>query len=191
MFLIDENFWEVKKTKRKGKGVLAEKEIKKGMVIGDYVGKLIHISKIDFDKEKKNLYLMSYNDEYGIYPDLTKSGVHLLNHSCSPNCFIYKYKDRTLVFASKDIKIGEELTISYLLPPRKYCKPCPHKCYCQSINCTGSMHLSEKKYQKWQKFQKKIFKNNASKKWLLKPLINYPKLVTDDYINGVRKFLRE
>ena len=81
MFLIPSNFWEIRETKNKGRGVFAKKPIPTGTIIGDYVGKLIQLNDVDFDKEKKNLYLMYYNDEIGIYPDLKKPGVYLINHS--------------------------------------------------------------------------------------------------------------
>jgi len=189
MFLIDKSYWEIRKTEKKGKGVFAKKTILKGTIVGDYIGKLIHIKDVDLEKEKKNLYLMSYSDEYGIYPDLKKPGVHLINHSCSPNCFIHKYKDRTLVFALKDIERKEELTIHYLLPPKLNCKNCTHTCYCESKNCTGSMHLSDKKYKIWQSFQKNQ-KGKVSKKSFkeafIKPLAEYPKNIPNNYIVKIK-----
>ena len=189
MFLIPSSFWKVRETKYKGKGVFAGKQVPAGTIIGDYVGKLVQLKDVDFDKEKKNLHLMYYNDEIGIYPDLTKPGVHLINHSCSPNCFIYKYKDRTLVFALKKIQKHEEFTIHYLLPPKMNCKNCTHKCFCGSKNCTDSMHLTEEKYKKWREFQEKqkseINKKNI-KEGVLKPLPNYPKLVSKSHIAKIK-----
>ena len=67
MFLLDKDYWEIRKTKDKGKGVFAMKPIGQGSLIGDYVGKLVHLNDVDFDNEKKKLYLMYYNDEFGIY----------------------------------------------------------------------------------------------------------------------------
>jgi len=186
MFLLEKNYWEIKKTKNKGRGVFAKKTIQAGVVIGDYVGTLVQFKDIDFNKEKENLYLMYYDDETGIYPDLRKPGVHLLNHSCSPNCWIYKYKRHTLVFVLKDIAKGDELTISYLLPPKIDCKKCTHTCFCSSRNCTKSMHLTQEKYKKWQTFQDKEegmakFKRVYNEE-TLKPLVKYPKSISENYI---------
>jgi hypothetical protein len=188
MFLIDKNFWEIRETKKKGKGVFARKAISKRIVIGDYVGKLAHINNVDLDAEQNNLYLMNYSDEIGIYPNSKEPGVHLINHSCSPNCFIYKYKDRTLFFALRDIQKGEELTIHYLLPPKMRCNNCTHICYCGSKNCTGTMHLSEEKYKIWQDFQnnqKAVVNAKSIKEGVLKPLANYPKSIPNSYIATV------
>ena len=186
MFLLKKNYWEVKETKNKGRGVFARKPIGQGSLIGDYVGKLVHLKDVDFDKEKKKLYLMYYNDEFGIYPNLKKPSVHLINHSCSPNCWIIRYKDHTIVFALKNIDKGDELTISYLLPPKMNCKPCSHKCFCKSKSCTGSMHLTEGGYKKWQDFQEKegkikMFKTKRAASEL-KPLKEYPKTISKRYI---------
>jgi len=191
MFLIPGSFWKIKKAKDKGKGVFAEKPISAGTLIGDYVGKLVHLRDVNYDKEKENLYLMYYNDELGIYPNLKKPGVHLLNHSCSPNCWIIKFKRHTLVFALKNIKKREELTISYLLPPNKQCMGCTHTCHCESRVCTKSMHLTEGGYKKWQDFQDKEEKKGKYKKInnenILKPLAKYPKTISKRYIEKIKK----
>ncbi|MDO8452790.1 MAG: SET domain-containing protein-lysine N-methyltransferase [bacterium] len=151
MFLIDGDFWEVKDTKEKGRGVFAKKEIKAGTIIGDYIGKVIKTAEYDFSRDKGGLYLMYLNDRASIYPDLTRPGMHLLNHSCEPNCFIKIYKGHTLFFAIRDIEPEEELTISYMLAPVE--EQYTHVCKCGSKSCTGTMHLSKEKYDEWQEFQ--------------------------------------
>ena len=190
MFLIPESFWEIRKTKAKGRGIFAKKPISAGTLIGDYVGKLVHLKDVDFGKEKKKLYLMYYSDKTGIYPDLRKPGVHLLNHSCSPNCWIIRHRNHTIVFALENIEKGSELTISYLLPPKMNCRSCSHKCFCKSKSCTGSMHLTEGGYKKWQDFQEKEEKKGKYKKNnnenILKPLAKYPKTISKRYIMKIK-----
>ena len=137
MFLISEDFWEVRKTENRGLGVFAKKEIAKGTIISDYLGKVIKYIDFDLELDKHGLYLMYYSDEFGIYPDLTKPGPHLINHTCEPNCWIYVYRGHTLFYALRDIKVNEEITINYLLSPDD-----THLCLCGSKNCTGFMHPS-------------------------------------------------
>lgn len=191
MFLISEDFWEIRKTEHKGSGVFTKKCINKGTVIGDYLGKVIKISEYDLNQDKNGLFLMFVSDEFAIYPDLKKSGIHLVNHSCSPNCWIYTYHGHTLFFAIKEIKVGEEITISYLLSPKsKYCNPCLHDCKCDSKFCTGTMHLSEEKYRMWQKFQSKQEKKEFKKiKFVfgknLPKLKAYPKMIPVNPIYSV------
>lgn len=182
MFLLKDDFWEVKKTREKGYGVFTKKEIKAGTVIGDYLGKVINITEYDLDLDKKGLYLMYYTDQASIYPDLTKPGPHLINHSCTPNCWIYIFHGHTLFFALRKIKPGEELTISYLLSPKdKTCNPCNHNCKCESKFCTGTMHLSKDKYKRWQKFQDEEKKKTRITKFVfgknLEKLKSYPKTI--------------
>ena len=129
---------------------------------------------------------MFYTNEASIYPDLKKPGIHLLNHSCSPNCWIYIYRGHTLFFALRNIKPGEELTISYLLSPKDNCNPCSHTCKCQSQLCTGSMHLSKVKYKVWQKFQNNQKKKTKTFKAIfnkfLPKLTSYPKIIPNNPI---------
>ena len=186
MFLISAGSWQIKKTKEKGLGIFAKKEITAGTVIGDYLGKVLETAKYDLDDDKKGLFLMYFSDEASIYPNLKKPGVHLLNHSCSPNCWIYIHQGHTLFFALRKIRPGEELTISYLLCPKADCNPCTHVCKCGSKLCTGTMHLPEDKYKKWQKFQNqekgetKIPKVALGRN--LPKLASYPSVIPDNPI---------
>lgn len=180
MFLIKEDSWQIKEAKGKGLGVFTKKEIEAGTIIGDYLGKVIKTAEYDPDTEKEHFYLMYFTDQASIYPDLKKPGIHLLNHSCTPNCWIYIYHGHSLFFALRKINPGEELTISYLLSPKDDCEPCTHICICKSKFCTGTMHLPKDKYHMWQKFQdaQKI-KTKTSKvafNKLLPKLKTYPKI---------------
>lgn len=182
MFLLEEDYWQIKKTRDKGYGVFAKKKISAGTVIGDYLGKVINIAQYDLDQDKSGLYLMYLTDKAAVYPNLKKPGIHLINHSCTPNCWIYAYCGHTLFFALRDIKPNEELTITYLLSPRsKNCIPCTHTCKCSGKFCTGTMHLSEEKYKIWQDFQNKNKKKAKKVNFIvgrnLTKLSNYPKLI--------------
>ena len=191
MIFLEKSLWEIKKTKNKGKGVFAKKDITKGIIIGDYIGKVLHPE--DIDLEKMEAYLMYYTDDACIYPNLKTPGMHLLNHACFPNCFLYIYKGHTLAFTLKKILKGEELTISYLLPPRsKLEKKCSHKCMCGSKNCTKSMHLPVGIYKKWRKFQEPIRQAQGKQSKVtygenLKLLPKYPKTVKDNPIYNLFK----
>lgn len=186
MFLISNDSWQIKKTGGKGLGVFAKREIKAGTVIGDYLGKVIETSRYDPDKEKRHFYLMYFSDQASIYPNLKKPGIHLLNHSCAPNCWIYIYCDHTLFFALRKINPGEELTISYLLSPKEDCNPCTHICICESKFCTGTMHLPKDKYEIWQKFQNTQKKKTKTSKVVfganLPKLTSYPDLIPNNPI---------
>src|SRR3989339_1368544 len=136
MFLISTDYFQIKKTKNKGRGVFCKKEIKDKIIIGEYTGEKIKIAEYDLEKDKLGLYLMYLNDTYAIYPDLTKVDIHLINHSCEPNCKIVNSKGHVYFKAIKNIKVGQELTILYLLPPNDgLCNPCTHSCHCGRKKC--------------------------------------------------------
>lgn len=193
MFLIPQEYWRVAKTPGKGMGVFASKVITAGTIIGDYLGTLINIAEFDLDEDKKGLYLMYYSDEAGIYPDLSKPGIHLLNHSCEPNCWIYIYRRHTLFFALRNILPGEELSISYLLSPKdETCSDCIHDCKCGSTVCTGTMHITKNKYEAWQEFLKTQNNNEEIPKVAfgdqLSKLDHYP-TIDDKTLSFIKQFL--
>ena len=153
MFLLPEEYWEIRQTPNRGKAVFAKRAITGGTVIGDYLGTVLRTAEADTSEKDALLYLMYYHDYASIFPDLRKPGVHLLNHSCTPNLWMYTFEGHTLFFALRHIFPGEELTISYLLSPKDaYCDPCTHQCICAGAFCTGTMHLSREEFTAWNRF---------------------------------------
>lgn len=131
----------VRKVDKKGKGVFAIRDFKKGESILNIKGKVISKAKL----LKSSRYLDDHsgaigNDTYLIfgYPE------KYINHSCNPNVFDYKRK----VIAMKDIKKGVELTFDYSINTRDKWRM---KCYCESKNCrkviTGNFFKLPKKLQ--------------------------------------------
>lgn len=152
MFILDSSFWEVKNTEKMGRGIFATKDIEGGTVIGDYLGKIIHP---DNEPDDSKLYAMYYSDNATILPDPQEIGMHIINHSCMPNCDSYTYQNHILYFALRKIFKGEELTISYNLGPAdEECNPCIHTCLCNTPLCRGSQHTSEQSIKVWQKMIK-------------------------------------
>lgn len=187
MFLLPPSYWEVRRTRYttdKGRGVFARKNIPAGTIIGDYIGKIIPAKDEDQYEKPGELYLMYYHDRATIYPEKNSTGIHLINHSCAPNCWIYTYKGHTLYFTIRKIFKGEELTVSYQMSPQdKECNPCEHACYCNSSVCTQTMHLSNLQYKKWLAFdnanEKRTKRARVTIGEMLKPLSSYPKRIPD------------
>jgi hypothetical protein len=187
MFLIPDDSWEIKNTEKKGRGVFAKKEIQPGKVIGDYLGQVIKEEEEDKYDLEEEFYAMYYTDDAIVYPDIQKPGIHILNHSCTPNCWMTTYKGHTLYFSLRRIFPGEELTVSYLLSPEdKDCNPCTHLCNCGSIICSGTMHLPQKRYDEWVAFdneeEKKTETEPASFGEELPKLSSYPREILDNPI---------
>ena len=188
MMLLTDDSWEVRKTSKKGRGIFAKKDIDAGLVIGDYIGRVIRTAEEETYEGDNGLYLMYYHDRASLYPtDIKAAGVHLINNSCTPNCWIYTYKGHTLFFAIRHIFAGEELTVPYLLSPLdKFCDPCPHTCHCEGVICTKSMHMSQERYDKWDKFNDAQAKETKRARVRygheLPKLASYPPAIPDDPI---------
>ncbi len=190
MILLPVNAYKVKKTKEKGRGVFARKEIPAGTVIGDYTGLIIKDAEIE-SREKKygnSCYTMDYSDNgLSIFPlDVKAEGIHLVNHSCAPNCDTYFYYGHTLFFALRRILPGEELTIDYSFDPEGHKKEFLHPCSCGTPFCRGTMYTSDAKLRRYGAFCRKETKNQDFK-WLktgdiMTTLDKYPKEIKDNPI---------
>ncbi|MFA5184609.1 MAG: SET domain-containing protein-lysine N-methyltransferase [Patescibacteria group bacterium] len=193
MFLLTPDFYQIKSAGRKGRGVFARRGIAAGTVIGDYLGRLVP-DKAAVRLENKYghaCYAMDYADNgLSIFPlDIKAPGVHLINHSCSPNCDSYYYLGHTLYFALRHIFPGEELTIDYSFDAdqaeaRKQ-KDFLHQCSCGSPVCRGTMYVSVAKLKRYGRLCRREARRQAAFK-LLKPgavltaLGTYPRRIKDD-----------
>ena len=155
MFLLSEDYWEIKEVSGKGRGVFAKKNIPGGTLIGDYIGRVTRSEEVD--EQKEGLYDMWYNYQTDIVADPSRIGVHLINHACAPNCDTFPYKNHMFVFAVRKIFVDEELSLSYYLePPVDEKFPCAHACQCGSPICHGTFHTSEAVGEKWGTFVEKM-----------------------------------
>jgi len=182
MIILDPSNWRVTQTQNKGRGVEAIKPILPGMVIGDYLGRII---SIDDDSDENGLYGMCWSDEFCILPEREKEGIHLLNHSCMPNCGLYPYEGHMLFVSLRKIFSREELTVSYMVEPGED-KGGWYTCYCHTPLCTGTM-MTTKTHAKafWDDFVRPKQGNYkdippAAMGDMLVPLKSYPKKVADN-----------
>ena len=189
MFLIPDSYITVKKTRDHGRGVFAAKDIEAGTVIGDYLGTIVH--EDDEDEIKHGLYYLYFNEKATIYASPREKGIHLINHSCAPNCWMRTWKGRTLYFATRHIFKGEQVTVSYLLGTAEDEEiPCQHTCKCGTLVCTGTFHNSQEASDRWEDFdskgQEKYFKKVPGKYGSkLPPLPAYPKTIADNPISNI------
>jgi len=104
--------YKIKKAGSKGKGLFATRNIKKGE-------KILHcdltkLKSYSLKEIKENPKLQSNHCDYvghSCYA-IDFSSASYINHSCDPNC-VWKYKTIKIkdLFAMRDIKRGEELTV--------------------------------------------------------------------------------
>jgi len=95
----------VRKTKDKGLGVFATKDIEKGAVVIRFEGEVMPHSQCP---EEEDPYMLLLNGGYGVIP---RNESRFVNHSCDPNCEVFG----EYLVATKEIGPGEELTFDYCL----------------------------------------------------------------------------
>lgn len=140
MFLLPNDCWEIRESAKKGRGVYARTDIKPGTVIGDYLGKIIRVEDEEEYNKRYGLYARYFSSVATIYPDPNVPGVHMINHSCTPNCDVQSYEDHCLHYAIRFIYAGEELTVDYTIDPREGEDPMSDiACHCESQFCRGTM----------------------------------------------------
>jgi SET domain-containing protein len=106
-------------SEKKGRGVFAKKDIKKGTIID--VAHVIPIPNEDFKKIRKTIlynYCYIWEDPKHL-PEFTNaitlSISQFINHSYEPNVkYLYDYENKAMEFSTlKNISKGEELTVNY------------------------------------------------------------------------------
>jgi len=111
------DFLEVKDSKIHRFGCFAKRRIKKGTVVGEYIGKIIPESESYLDEDDTEELTYIFDLENGKVIDATNHEFPLkyANHSCNPNCEAFQQEDQVFVEALKDIEPGEEITYDYQL----------------------------------------------------------------------------
>ena len=93
-----------------GEGLFAALPIKKGDFILEYTGTKIPTKVAD---EMTSRYLFEIDEQWTIDGSPRSNTARYINHSCEPNTEAEIEGDRIMIYAIRDIKKGEELTIDY------------------------------------------------------------------------------
>ncbi len=118
----------VKDTPNKGQGVFALRDFAKGeFIFRRRYGKVVTKREIERLSEEDRRHLCELDWETSAL--LLPPGCYL-NHACDPNAM----RKGVNVFAWKDIRQGEEITIDYRLNAFDGGR---YECLCGSVNCPG------------------------------------------------------
>ncbi len=130
--------YKIRKSNIDNKGLVAAKDIKKGIRIIEYKGKLISKKESEenpkFDNSKR-IYIFEINNKYDLDGNFNFNSARLINHSCNPNCEVVGKGLKLWIESIKDIKKGEELSYDYGFSFDEDFKNYP--CKCNSLNCCG------------------------------------------------------
>jgi hypothetical protein len=113
--------------------------IKKGTWIVEYTGARLSKRQADAMYESaRRTYLFGLDDGRVIDGDGVAA---FINHSCAPNCEPDEIDQRVWIIASRDIRVGEELTYDYNLFDGDLDDKA--MCGCGARECRGSMYSDE------------------------------------------------
>ena len=147
--------YKVKKSNIDKRGLCASKDIKPGIKVIEYIGKLItkkeaqQNSKFD---NSKDIYLFNINEKYDLDGDFKWNTARLINHSCNPNCEVEGEGLKLWISSIREIKKDEELTYDYGFGYDQDYKQFP--CKCGSINCAGYIVRQGSRWRINKKFKK-------------------------------------
>ncbi len=104
----------VAKSSIQGKGVFSQSIIKSRQKIGEFEGELISLAE-GRRRAKRQSRIAIVEFEHGKALDGTRGGndFRYINHSCSPNIFMRRFRNRAEFYALGAIKPGAELTCDY------------------------------------------------------------------------------
>lgn len=119
------------------RGVFAKKDIPKNTPIIQYVGDKITYKEADRRTDARkddHIYMFTLNSRYIIDGDVKYNPAKYINHSCEPNCYVDIIKNEIWIYASRDIKKGEELSYDYGFQRPDWQE---QPCHCGAKHCFG------------------------------------------------------
>jgi histone-lysine N-methyltransferase SETD1 len=134
-------------------GVFADQEIREGELIVEYRGEIIGNAMAE--KREKEYEQAKIGSDYmfridtNSVCDATKQGnvARFINASCDPNCYTQiisiNNTKRIVIYAKKDIKVGQELCYDYKFP-MEFSEEKRIPCHCGSPICRGFMNWDKR-----------------------------------------------
>ncbi|MBL0141629.1 MAG: SET domain-containing protein [Betaproteobacteria bacterium] len=96
-----------------GRGLFAGGFIPKRAKIGEFEGEVVSIAEARRRAAKLKIVAIVELERKAIDGRGLRTGFRFINHSCEPNTFMRRTKDRAEFYARRDIRKGEELTVDY------------------------------------------------------------------------------
>ncbi|MFA4873194.1 MAG: SET domain-containing protein-lysine N-methyltransferase [Patescibacteria group bacterium] len=151
---------EIKEAEKKGKGVFALRNFRKGEVVFvNYRGRSVKERDLEKILKSEGDHLNEIDRETW---EIMNPPGRFVNHSCNPNAIPKESsKKKVPYFALKSIKKGEEITVDYRINAHT---GNTWKCNCGNKNCSGKVTsdfftLSESLQKKYLPYSSKFIKN--------------------------------
>ncbi|ESO93732.1 hypothetical protein LOTGIDRAFT_209271 [Lottia gigantea] len=123
-----------------GRGLYCKRNIDAGEMVIEYAGEVIRATLTDkrekyYDSKGIGCYMFRIDDFDVVDATMHGSAARFINHSCEPNCYskviTVDNRKHIVIFASRQIKKGEELTYDYKFP----IEDVKITCSCSSKRC--------------------------------------------------------
>lgn len=105
----NDGFLKVKRSAA-GLGLFADKDIARGTLVTEYTGDLITTEQAD---KRGGKYLFKINSKWVVDGKGRQNLARYINHCCKPNCEVIIDRKMILIYALRDIPMGEELNYDY------------------------------------------------------------------------------
>lgn len=96
-----------------GRGLFAGCAIARRAKIGEFEGEIISIAEARRRAARLRIVAIVELERKAIDARGMAGGFRFINHSCEPNTFMRRTRERAEFYALRDIRAGEELTVDY------------------------------------------------------------------------------
>jgi SET domain-containing protein len=96
-----------------GRGLFAGTPIPARAKIGEFEGEVIGLREARRRAKGRRIVAIVELERHALDATRTRRGFRFINHSCAPNTFFRCTPERAEVYALRDIRRGEELTVDY------------------------------------------------------------------------------
>lgn len=130
----------ISRSKIDGEGCFTKLPMSKGAIIAEYTGEKISQkeAKLRVRSGRGRRRISDIDERWCIDGSRGGNGTQYINHSCEPNCEVIVEQERILIYALRDIALGEEITTDYLYELGLE----GAQCNCQTPSCVKETGLA-------------------------------------------------
>lgn len=116
-----------------GRGLFAGSAIPARAKVGEFEGEVIGLREARRRAAGRRIVAIVELERFALDATRMKHGFRFINHSCAPNTFFRITPERAEIYALRDIRRGEELTVDYGESQHEGRLPCR----CGAPRCRG------------------------------------------------------
>jgi SET domain-containing protein len=147
MSIVQNSYFELRRSPIQGRGAFALRKIRKGTRIIEYTGERISNDEADgrYDDDamsRHHTFLFTLDDDTCVDGGVDGNESRFINHSCDPNCEAVIEDRRIWIEAIRTIQPGEELLYDYQYErdvDGEELDPAQYPCRCGADDCRGTI----------------------------------------------------